>query len=219
MRVLSSRVHLQGTSGCNQKWWYLATGLSDLHYLCVMHATVLATALCLCQDCDVDIAVWRPDAHHMVRIPFRTALMAAGIAMYHMPIYLQYRFCLLQIPAAADLRSVDGGLACHLPYIDAHLADRSSAQDWHYIHRTELRYAQSFPLGGLLGPAGEDRRERRLFGSVHVWTIREKEAEQYLSSLYGHDWKTTLRGRYGQLVHNSSEGFRSLIARPTGPHV
>ncbi|CAE7339206.1 ANK3 [Symbiodinium microadriaticum] len=189
------------------KWWMSSGGLLG----------AMRNGGILPQDCDVDIAVWRPDAHQMVRIPFRTALAAAGIAMYHMPIYLQYRFCLLQVPAAADLRSVDGGLACHLPYIDAHLADRSSASDWHYIHRTELRYAKSFPLTGLLGPAGEDRRERRLFGSVHIWTIREKEAEQYLSSLYGHDWKTTLRGRYGQLVHNSSEGFYSLIARPTGP--
>lgn len=57
-------------------------------------------------------------------------------------------FCLVQVPAAADFRSVQGGLACHLPYVDAHLADVAEEGKWHYIHRTDLQYAHSFPLKG-----------------------------------------------------------------------
>ena len=58
----------------------------------------------------------------------------------------------MQVPLAADPRSVQGGLACHLPYVDAHLADVAPDEGrearWHYIHRTDLQYAQSFPLTG-----------------------------------------------------------------------
>ena len=58
----------------------------------------------------------------------------------------------MQVPFAADPRSVQGGLACHLPYVDAHLADVAPDEGrearWHYIHRTDLQYAQSFPLKG-----------------------------------------------------------------------
>ena len=57
-------------------------------------------------------------------------------------------FCLVQVPFAADSRSVQGGLACHLPYVDAHLADVAGEGRWHYIHRTDLQYAHSFPLEG-----------------------------------------------------------------------
>ena len=62
----------------------------------------------------------------------------------------------MQVPAAADPRSVQGGLACHLPYVDAHLADVAEEGRWHYIHRTDLQYAHSFPLkgGGWMGLDG-----------------------------------------------------------------
>ena len=179
------------------------------------------------QDCDVDIALWRPDAHILVKPAFKAALAAAGIVSYHMPIYFQYRFCLVQVPAAADVRSVQGGLACHLPYIDAHLADvaqrNAFGESWHYIHRTDLQYAYSFPLEGVLKwsentSSFEDRRQRMSFGGVQVWIPRREFAEDYLSKVYGNDWRTALRGRYGKLICNrSQEEFRGFIAQPTGP--
>ena len=101
----------------------------------------------LLQDCDVDIALWRPHIAPLLSPSFKAALYAQGIAIYHMPIYFQYRFCFLHVPAAADSRA-SHGLACHLPYVDAHLADRKDKEKWHYIHRTELVYAQSFALSG-----------------------------------------------------------------------
>ncbi|CAJ1432550.1 unnamed protein product [Effrenium voratum] len=171
------------------------------------------------QDCDVDIALWRPDAHRLISPAFKAALAAAGVISYHMPIYFQYRFCLAQAPAAADTRSVHGGLACYLPYIDAHLADvmpTSNGQEWHYIHRTDLQYAHSFPLQGIhSGP--EDRRVRMSFGEAAVWAPGRGEAEKYLSKVYGQDWRHVVRGRSGTLIYNSTESFMGQIARPTGP--
>ena len=171
------------------------------------------------QDCDVDIALWRPDAHRLISPAFKAALAAAGVISYHMPIYFQYRFCLAQAPAAADTRSVHGGLACYLPYIDAHLADvmpNSNGQEWHYIHRTDLQYAHSFPLQGIhSGP--EDRRVRMSFGEAAVWAPGRGEAEKYLSKVYGQDWRHVVRGRSGTLIYNSTESFMGQIARPTGP--
>ncbi|CAE8593940.1 unnamed protein product [Polarella glacialis] len=182
------------------------------------------------QDCDVDIAIWRPDAHQLVKPAFRAALAAAGVVSYHMPIYFQFRFCLAQVPAAADRRSVDGGLACYLPYVDGHLADvvPHEPDRWHYIHRTDLQYAHSFPLSGIFrrssGGALSDARQRLPFGSYfEVWAPQAAAAELYLTTVYGGDWQRVLRGRRdNELLHNATEvgskkAFYGSIARPTGP--
>ena len=120
-------------------WWMSSGGLLG----------TLRNQGLLLQDCDVDIALWRPHIAPLVSPSFKAALAAAGIAMFHMPIYFQYRFCLQHVPAAADARA-SHGLACHLPYVDAHLADHAEPTLWRYIHRTELVYAQSFALSGRL---------------------------------------------------------------------
>ncbi|CAK9071679.1 unnamed protein product [Durusdinium trenchii] len=187
------------------KWWMSSGALLG----------TLRNGGLLPQDCDVDIALWRPDSHHLVSPSFKAALAAAGILAYHMPIYFQYRFCMVQVPAAADVRSVQGGLACHLPYIDAHLADvafNGNEASWHYIHRTDLQYAQSFPLKGIL------KRERMRFGELEVWIPKKEFAERYLSQVYGDDWRTALRDRRGHLIANlTMDDFHGFIARPTGP--
>lgn len=52
-------------------------------------------------------------------------------------------------PSPPAAFKVHGGLACLLPFVDAHLADvASSGVEWNYIHRTELQYAKNFPLRG-----------------------------------------------------------------------
>lgn len=194
------------------KWWMSAGALLGT----VRNGGMLP------QDCDVDIALWRPDASQMLSPSFKAALAAAGIVSFHMPIYFQYRFCWIQIPAAADIRSMDGGLACYLPYVDGHLADIAPgpiADQWHYIHRTDLQYAHSFPLRGILGDDGHsEMRQRRFFGEATVWIPNLPESEVYLNAVYGEDWRIILRGRYGKMIHNlSGESFWQMIVRPTGP--
>lgn len=179
------------------------------------------------QDCDVDIAIWRPDAHYLVETRFRAALAAAGIMMYQLPIYLEFRFCLTQVPAAAEHRSPDGSLSCLMPYVDGHLADavRGRVGRWHYIHQTELKYAHNFPMEGLFRQQGEDlldERRRVPFGNyTEVWVPQARLVDYYLSTVYGSDWQTALRGRYGTLVHddaaNGGEAFWGLFAKPSGP--
>lgn len=191
------------------KWWMSSGALLG----------TLRNGGMLPQDCDVDIAIWRPDAHEMLSPKFQAALAAAGLVSFHMPIYFQYRFCLVQVPAAADPRSVQGGLACHLPYVDAHLADVAEEGRWHYIHRTDLQYAHSFPLKGILGSQKRDLRQRRFFGDAKVWIPNLPQSEEYLNTVYGEDWRNVLRGRHGAMIHNLSAGesFWGMIARPTGP--
>eukprot|EP00927_Polykrikos_kofoidii_P049620 TRINITY_DN43659_c0_g1_i1.p1 TRINITY_DN43659_c0_g1~~TRINITY_DN43659_c0_g1_i1.p1 ORF type:complete len:795 (-),score=121.44 TRINITY_DN43659_c0_g1_i1:158-2542(-) len=181
------------------------------------------------QDCDVDIAIWRADAHQLTRPEFRGALAAAGVASYQMPMYLEFRFCLAQVPAMGERRSVDGQLSCVEPYIDGHLADVShDPHRWHYIHQTDLQYAHTFPLAGLFGYPDEaggswrDYRRRVPFGDhAEVWAPEPFAAEAYLDIVYGSDWRMMLRGRYGAVVYNDSArggaSFRGLVAKPTGP--
>ncbi|CAE8582301.1 unnamed protein product, partial [Polarella glacialis] len=140
------------------------------------HATLLGALRnggLLPQECDVDIALWRPDAHWLTRPQLRSALASAGIAMFNLPLYFVLRFCPVHVPPEADSRSVDGRVACQPPYIDAHLADvvPHQADRWDYIYRSDTRYGHSFPLAGLFGSyqhgevaPGNDRRLRWPFG-------------------------------------------------------
>lgn len=188
------------------------------------------------QDCDVDFAIWRPDASQLVRPAFRAALAAAGIASYQVPIYFQFRFCLSQVPALADHRSVDAGLTCYLPYIDGHLVDRSphAADSWYYIHRTDLQYARSHPLSGIFqeeeGKADriseyKDVRQRIQFGEhAEVWAPQKRETELYLDTVYGSDWRYMIRGRDNLQVFRTTESgtgdhgpFWGSFSRPSGP--
>lgn len=65
------------------KWWMSSGALLG----------TLRNGGMLPQDCDVDIAIWRPDAHEMLSPKFQAALAAAGLVSFHMPIYFQYRCC------------------------------------------------------------------------------------------------------------------------------
>lgn len=205
------------------------------------HATLLGALRnggLLPQECDVDIALWRPDVSKLLAQSFRTALTAAGIAMFQMPNYFVFRFCMSHVTAEADVRSVDGWLSCRAPYIDGHLADLAPGDDrWHYIHRTDTRYAMSFPLRGLFCDTEGahrgtcDRRVRKRFGEyAEVWAPQPQAADAYLSAIYGEDWAYALRQRdgppeakglgRGALVHNDTSGgsvFRGVFAKPSGP--
>eukprot|EP00747_Dinoflagellata_sp_TGD_P171089 gnl/TRDRNA2_/TRDRNA2_204280_c0_seq1.p1 gnl/TRDRNA2_/TRDRNA2_204280_c0~~gnl/TRDRNA2_/TRDRNA2_204280_c0_seq1.p1 ORF type:complete len:389 (+),score=47.06 gnl/TRDRNA2_/TRDRNA2_204280_c0_seq1:149-1168(+) len=205
------------------------------------HATLLGALRhggLLPQEGDVDFAVWRSDSHWLVRPAFRSALAAAGVAIYQLPNYLAFRLCMVHAPPVADGRSVDGWLACAVPYVDIHLAGLApmQADRWHYIYRTDKRYAISFPLGGLLrrSPGSDsldvDMRLRHKFGDhAEVWVPRLETAEPYLAALYGKDWATVLRQRdgppdrhgnvgLGAVVHNTTDGgFQGIFARPSGP--
>merc|ERR1712032_1558625 len=79
------------------------------------HATLLGTLRnggLLPQECDVDIALWRPDSHWLVRPEFRAAVAAAGIAIMQAPSYMVFRFCMAYVPPEGDSRSVDGFTSC-----------------------------------------------------------------------------------------------------------
>mmetsp|Transcript_31751 Transcript_31751/g.97711 ORF Transcript_31751/g.97711 Transcript_31751/m.97711 type:complete len:177 (+) Transcript_31751:1-531(+) len=152
---------------------------------------------------------------------------------------MTFRFCMAHAPAEADSRSVDGFLSCRQPYIDAHLADIVPHQEdrWDYIHRSDTRYAQDFPLAGLFRRTAEgleeDLRLRLPFGDhAQVWAPRATTSDVYLAALYGSDWRTALRQRdgprdvrgnpgIGAVVHNDSlqggKSFWGLFARPSGP--
>merc|ERR1711957_563046 len=135
----------------------------------------------------------RSDAGVLIRPSFRSALVAAGVALYHLPIYFKWRFCLVQIPASADRKSVDGGLACLLPYLDVHLVDivPGDFSRWNYIHKTDLQYFKTYPTAGVLvwtGCGFDDRRIRRPFGAfASVWVPRPETSEAYLTTTYGPD--------------------------------
>ena len=82
-----SMVHSLGTllDEFQVKWWMSSGALLG----------TLRNGGMLPQDCDVDIAIWRPDAHEMLSPKFQAALAAAGLVSFHMPIYFQYRCWLL----------------------------------------------------------------------------------------------------------------------------
>lgn len=215
------------------------------------HATLLGALRhggLLPQECDADFAVWRPDAHALVTPEFRAALAFAGVQAFQLPHYLTFRFCFAHIPLEGDARSVDGFVSCRLPYIDGHLADvvPHTTDRWNYIHRADTRYAQAFPLEGILrlaegagaargevAPGGDLRQRAKLGDHADVWVPAPATAHAYLTTLYGADWATALRQRdgpsdndagapgLGSIVHNDSltggAAFRGLFARPSGP--
>ena len=75
-------------------------------------------------------------------------------------------------------------------------------QHWHYIHQTDLQYAGNFPLNGVLRKRAdgsfEDVRRQLLFGEhAHIWVPQPAETDEYLTIVYGADWRTAMRARYG----------------------
>lgn len=90
------------------------------------HATLLGALRnggLLHQECDVDLALWRPDSHWLVRPAFKQALAAKSVTIVFLPRYFVFRFCALHEAMEADTRSLDGRLSCRYPYVDAHLTD------------------------------------------------------------------------------------------------
>ena len=53
--------------------------------------------------------------------------------------------------------------------------DRGGEDRWHYIHRTDVQYAHSFPLKGIMG--AQDLRQRSWFGDAKVWIPHLPQAE------------------------------------------